>query len=88
MQILTDLLDDLKFLDRYKERFCLRRWNEAIVYRYCLLIPIDLGEQVGISILDPAGFELFLDGCHGQTFQETADALTAGIRAVDHFIRG
>lgn len=81
------ILEDLMFFDRYKERFCLRRWQEAIVYRYCLLVPIEIGKTLGIRILDPAGFELFLEGCYGCQFERSADALVAGIKAVDVYIQ-
>lgn len=82
MQILKDLM----FFDRYKERFYLRRWNEAIVYRYCLLVPLEAGDKIGVSILDPGGFELFLEGCYGCYFERSSDALIAGTRAVDIYI--
>ncbi|MEY2976174.1 MAG: hypothetical protein ACO3NK_01570 [Prochlorotrichaceae cyanobacterium] len=81
------ILEDLMFFDRYKERFYVRRWNEAIVYRYCLLIPMETEDHVGLSILDPAGFELFLEGCYGCRFGSAADALVAGIKAVDQYIQ-
>lgn len=80
------ILEDWMFFDRYKERFHLRRWDEAIVYRYCLLVPLEAGDQISISILDPGGFELFLDGCYGCYFERSSDALVAGIRAVDTYI--
>ena len=80
------ILEDLMFFDRYKDRFYLRRWSEAIVYRYCLLVPVESGNQISISILDPGGFELFLEGCYGCYFERSADALVAGIKAVDHYI--
>jgi hypothetical protein len=80
------VLEDLMFFDRYKQQLYLRRWDEAMVYRYCLLVPLELADEIGISILDPGGFELFLEGCYGCRFRESADALVAGIKAVDAYI--
>ena len=81
------ILEDLHFFDRYKTRFHLRRWDKAIVHRYCLLVPKEMGDQSGITILDPAGFELFLTGCYGCRFNSSADALVAGVKAVDMYIK-
>ncbi|MEB3275192.1 MAG: hypothetical protein VKJ85_15550, partial [Prochlorothrix sp.] len=64
----------------------LRHWEYARIHRYCLIVPTAVGYEFGVVILDPAGFEMFLQGCHGCTFSEPADALTAAIQAIDRHI--
>lgn len=81
------ILEDIQFLSIYKDSFQVRRWEESRLYRYCLLVPTEMGHQTfGVIILDPAGFELFLYGCYGRRFPSPVDALTAAIRAVDQHI--
>jgi hypothetical protein len=84
------ILEDVQFLSIYKDTFQVRRWESSTLYRYCLLVPTEMedevGGKVGVVILDPAGFELFLPNCHGCRFVSIADALTAAIRAVDRHI--
>ncbi|MEM8603203.1 MAG: hypothetical protein AAGF24_05155 [Cyanobacteria bacterium P01_H01_bin.121] len=82
----TRQLEDLEFFAIYKDFFPIRRWEKARIYRYCLLIPVEIGSWFSVSILDPSGFELFLDNCYDHRFQTTADALTAAIKAVDLYI--
>jgi hypothetical protein len=81
------ILEDIQFLAIYKDSFQIRRWEKSRLHRYCLLVPTEIDRnQFGVVILDPAGFELFLQGCYGCTFPSVADALTAAIQALDHHI--
>ncbi|KKJ00046.1 hypothetical protein [Prochlorothrix hollandica] len=79
-------LDNIEFLALYNHSSPIRHWEQARVYRYCLIVPTEIGHQFGVVVLDPAGFELFLQGCYGCTFPGTADALTAACRGVDRHI--
>jgi hypothetical protein len=81
------VLEDIQFLALYNHSSPIRHWELSRLYRYCLLTPTEVGHRFGIVILDPAGFELFLQGCYGCTFTTAADALTAAIRAVDRHIK-
>ena len=77
------VVEDIEFLALYSETSPIRHWDYARIHRYCLVVPTTIGAGFGVVILDPAGFELFLQGCYGCTFAEPAEALTAAICAID-----